>query len=180
MRRWILITLSLAFVSCSGRLKKSEGDADPAVGDNLTELQGNAPIYVSSLISAFGTTGNYSGSGFLAFYTGNRYFSGIVKEVSTQHYQMMAVVGTYTDANSTVVTTPKRTTCGTWTNQSRSIRKTITGNSSSTVITITTDTAVITLPRLNPAGAAPTGVILEWGCFDTTTAVFTPQAWSNI
>jgi hypothetical protein len=87
VRKCILITLSLAFVACSGRLKKSEGDADPAISDNFAELQSSAPIYVSSLISAFGTTGNYTGSGFLAFYSGSRYLSGVVKEVAAHPFR---------------------------------------------------------------------------------------------
>lgn len=180
MRKYILITLSLAFVACSGRLKKSEGDADPAISDNFAELQSSAPIYVSSLVSAFGTTGNYTGSGFLAFYSGSRYFSGVVKEVAAHHFQIMAVVGTYSDSNGSIVTTPKKATCSSWVALSRNIRKTITGNAGSTVITVTTDTATITLPRLNPAGAAPVGVVLEWGCFDGSTGAFASQAWSNI
>lgn len=180
MRKILLITVSLACLSCSGRFKKSEGDAEPAVGDPLAELQTHVPIYVSSLISAFGTTGNYSGSGFLAFYSGSRYFSGIVKEVSTQHFQMMGVVGTYTEASGIITTNPKKSTCPSWVELSRNVRKTMTGNATNAVITITTDTATLTLPKLNPVVSAPPGVVIEWGCFDRTTGVFTVQAWSNI
>lgn len=180
MKKVLLITLLLVCTACSGRLKKSENDADPAVGDPLAELQTNVPIYVPSLISAFGTTGNYGGSGFLAFYNGNRYFSGIVKEVSTKRFQMMAVVGTYTETGGIVTTTPKKSTCPSWVAYSRTVNKSMTGNPSSTVVTITTNSTTITLPKLNPAGSAPSGVVLEWGCFDMATGVFTTQAWSNI
>lgn len=180
MKKLFFLIVSLVVFSCNAVKKSDQGDGGSAVNGNLAELQATAPIYVQSMLSAYGTITSNGNDGFVAFYTGNRYFAGVVQQLSANSFQMMATVGTYVESNGVIVTTGRSSTCPSWVATSRNMKRIITGTTSSSSISVKTDIATLVLPRLNMAAALPpTGLVVQWGCFDPTSRVFTAGTWSN-
>jgi hypothetical protein len=188
--KYLMNIIPAAFISATvllagcGLTKKSDDNGPgPSVqgSANLAELESSSPTAVPSLVSAFGLVDG-SAAGFAAFYSGKRYFSGVVKELSAQSFQVMGIIGTYDDSSGTqIVPSGKRTTCQEFVTAARASgeKSQIVGTVDGQSLTITRGAETVVLQRFTP-GAPTSGIVVEWGCFDLVTGAFTPQGWSDI
>lgn len=173
MRYVFLFLFILFIVGCSDKGQTTE---------SLSVFESAPPTEVPELIAAYGVAPSKSAAGVVAFYTGNRYFSGVVREISTRHFQIMATIGFYEQPSLEVRTTARRTTCRAAYEKYKTQGRKILGKVGGGTLTVVTEKAAAYLTRFatfSPATIS-SGFIVEFGCFDEATGIFTPEAWTNL
>jgi hypothetical protein len=176
----------LAFFACltlataCGRQSDGKNDRTGKAGGHadLAELQANPPQAVPALISAFGLQEGSVG-GLIAFYTGDRYFSGVAQQLSAAHYRIMATIGYYAEDGRRITTTRKRTTCRSHV-VAHPAAPTIAGSTTSASLVLTSGATSAVATRISVTQPTARGFVVEWGCFDERTGAFVSEAWSDV
>lgn len=150
--------------------------------DNLSasfaEFENSPPRAVNNLISAFGIESDGKAGGVIAFYTNQRYFSGIVQKISDVHYRIAATVGIYSEQNGAFQMRAYKTTCQKLAQKYKGAAK-VSGSTTADYLTVTTGSSMAVLARLPaPSSALKNGFVIEFGCFEEKTGRFTPEGWS--
>ena len=135
---------------------------------------------MTSLVSAFGFTPSSNAGAFLALYSNNRYFSGVVQKLSAQHYRIAGAVGYYEEVDGLIKTTGKKTSCPDWTQYKGKAK--VAGSVLGSSVVVTAGAVTTVLNRVDPSqSSSPVGgLVIQWGCFDQTTGAFSSHSWSDI
>lgn len=189
------VVLALGLVSCA---RKSDDSTDP-VGEfgqsqqnpidaegstvnssnqTFSAMESNIPSMVPELTDLYGLSVEPNSGAIVAFYTENRYFAGYVKKIASTTYQIMGVVGHYSQDGRKINFKAARVTCRDLLNRGPSAdAQGVVGGREIVVTTGSTSAVYVKQTyRETPAN----GNILIWGCFDKSGATFTPEAWSDI
>lgn len=165
MKTTILGIFLAVLVGCGSN--SSDKSSDP------TGIENGNTSRTAEVISSFGMSAGGSGA-FVAFYTGNRYAAGMIRQVSGNRFQAAASTGMYEENGTNIITHGKRTSCPQMVSKGTKIVGHVSG--SSIVLTNSQTTAV--LPRTSSVTLG-TGFFVEWGCFDQN-GNFTQNSWSDI
>jgi len=171
VRSFIVLFLSAVIVGCGSKTDSTDSP--------LEEIE-RAPFHQVSLVSAFGFAPSNQAAAVVAFYSNQRYFSGVVQKINNQYYRMAATVGYYAEGDGVIEMTGKKTTCASWI--PLKAKRTVVGsvNGQSLVVSAGAYSAVLSRIQLAAASAPRDGLLLETGCFDANTGAFTQSGWIEI
>jgi hypothetical protein len=150
-------------------------------GKSLTELQDVPRSNSPSLVSVFGVAPSDNIGAIVAFYSDNRYFSGVALRLSQNVYRMAAVIGYYEQIGNVIKVSPQKTTCQQLAQKYKGKSMTA-GTVNGTAIALTAGAVTAVFSRLDVSSfpASQQGLLIHWGCFDEMSGAFTPQAWSDV
>jgi hypothetical protein len=155
------------------------GGGDGGGSADLKALESTPPSQAPTLTAAYGVEDGGE-AGFVAFYSGQRYFSGVVQRLSAVRYRAAGVLGHYEQQGDAIVTHKQRTTCQ-YLSQKYDGKSHAYGTIGDASITVQSETTTLVLARVAASTAAPkNGLVIEWGCFDEQTGEFTPEGWSDV
>lgn len=149
-------------------------------GTDFEELQEIPPTEVSSVISVFGYAPSKQVGAVAAFYSGNRFFSGVVQKLSSQRYRILGSLGHFKEVDGVIEWTTKKTTCQKL-SQERKGKTLVSGTVSGDTIVVTSGNKSTVLNRveISRSSRPEGGFLVEWGCFDEKTGAFTNEGWSD-
>lgn len=153
------------------------GDKVGTNDEDFQSLMGAPPTESAAVISAFGIGGSRTGA-VVVFFTGQRYFSGIIQQVSELHYRIAGAFGHYEQKGGSIATSQKKTTCRALSAKYKGTSRVV-GRPDGNAIAISSGSITTVMARMAiPTGAPRNGFVVEWGCFDESGR-FTSEGWSD-
>ena len=171
---FLVVGLAVSLGGCGDGFRTKESrDLNPKSQEGFEKFNDKLPTSMPDLIAAYGIEAGSEGA-VLAFYDGNRYFSGFVRRISELRFQIAAAVGLYRQTGNEILATGKKTTCPSTRGNTRIIG--VVGGEN--IVLATTSTSV-SLPRIAFPTSSSQGVVVEWGCFDSNNQ-FTRHDWTAL
>ncbi|MCX6125344.1 MAG: hypothetical protein NTV34_11455 [Proteobacteria bacterium] len=97
-----------------------------------------------------------------------------MRKISNNVYQAMGSAGTYIQEPGRIIPSAKAISCPT-------LRPTgiVLGSDQDSFITVQVGATSTVLVKSQPVGDA-NGVVVQWGCFDSSSGAFSPSSWTRI
>lgn len=170
--------LALVLAGC-GKNSGSGKEGGVSSSTNLSELQTASPTDQPSLIAAYETHEVGLGAAFFAFYTGDRYATGVAMQMAPTVARVSSTIGFYKINGRSVERDGKKTTCPASHALAEQNPSAVIGVPGDDTILVTGGAFTLILKRYTGSTTAQSGGLIQWGCFDQA-GVFSPHAWTDL